>query len=88
MQTKHSDEVPLGLLHPIPVPESRFSLWSIDFIADLPLSHKCKTILTCVDYLIKNIIIIPCKICDKILTAADIVQLFLHILYDTLAYLK
>ena len=61
VQTKDSTGVPLGLLQPLPVPESRFSSWSIDFTTDLPLSHRCNTILTCVDCLTKHTTLIPCK---------------------------
>ena len=55
VQTKDSTAVPPGLLQPLPVPESRFSSWSIDFTTDLPLSHGCNTILTYVDCLTKYI---------------------------------
>ena len=64
VQTKDSTAVPPGLLQPLPVPESRFSSWSIDFTTDLPLSHGCNTILTCVDCLTKYTILIPCKMGD------------------------
>ena len=75
-QTKDSTAVPPGLLQPLPVPESRFSSWSVDFTTDLPLSHGCNTILTCVDCLTKYTILIPCKMGDSTLTAAEIAKLF------------
>ena len=64
------------LVKPLPVQESRFSSWSIDFTTDLPLSHRCNTILTYVDYLMKYIILIPCKIYDKTLISAAVAQSF------------
>ena len=63
-QTKDSIAIPPGLLQPLPVPESRFSSWSIDFTTDLSLSHGCNTILACVDHLTEYKILIPCKMGD------------------------
>ena len=63
-QIKDSTAVPPGLLQPLPVPEFRFSSWSIDFTTDLPLSYGCNTIFTYVDCLTKYTILIPCKISD------------------------
>ena len=80
MKTKDSTAVPPGWLQLLPVPESRFSSWSIDFTTDLPLSHRCNTILTCVDCLKKYTILIFCRMEDIILIVAEIAKLiFLYI---------
>ena len=68
--------VPPGLLQLLPVPESCFSSWSIDFTTDLPLSHEYNTILTCMDCITKYTILISCKMGDKTLTATEPVHFF------------
>ena len=70
IQIKDSTAVPPGLLQPLPATEFRFSLWSIDFTINLLLSHGFNTITTCVDYLKKYTILIPCEMGDEILISA------------------
>ena len=82
MQIKDSTTVYPNLLQPFSVLESCFSSLNIDFTIDLPLSHRYSTIFTYIDYLTKYIVLIPCKIDDKILSAAEIIQLFFtHVIY-------
>ena len=64
----------------MPIPDSKFESWSIDFTANLPViehlgrSYNC--IYTVVDRLIKFVQIIPCFMGDDELTDIDIAQLF------------
>ena len=64
MQAKEVTTVPLGLLQPLLVPESRFSSWIIDLTTDLPISQICNISPTCMDCLIKYTIFIPYKMGD------------------------
>ncbi len=41
-QNKNSTHAPLGLLHPITTPESRWHTWTIDFITSLPKTKSGK----------------------------------------------
>ena len=48
----------------------------MDFITDLPLSHSCNTILTCVDRFTKFAKLIPCFMVDNHLRTAAVAKLF------------
>ncbi|XP_061349609.1 uncharacterized protein LOC133294870 [Gastrolobium bilobum] len=52
-QTKTSTQAPMGLLHPLPVPEAVFEDLTMDFITGLPSSQGFCTILVVVDHLTK-----------------------------------
>ena len=75
---KDSTTIPASLLQHLPVPPSRFSSWSMDFITDLPLSHNCNAILVCVNRLTKFTKLIPCFMGDESLTAEQVAHLFFH----------
>ena len=64
VQENSSTAVPLGLLQPLPLPESCFSSWCIGFTTNLPLSHRCSTISTCIDHTTKYTSPIPSKVGD------------------------
>ena len=76
-KTKDSTIPSPGALQPLPVPPSRFHLWSLDFVTGLPPSHNCNTILTVVDHLTKYVRLIPCWMGDESLSAAAVAQLFI-----------
>ena len=42
-----------GLFQPLLLPSHYFESWSLDLISDLPLSHGCNAVLTCIDCLTK-----------------------------------
>ena len=48
---KDSMQYTPDFLQPLPIPSHCFESWSLDFITNLPLSHGCNIVLTCVDRL-------------------------------------
>lgn len=59
-RTKSSNQVPYGLLQPLPVPEERWEHVSMDFITPLPRTSRGNTgILVVVDRLSKMVHLIP-----------------------------
>ena len=53
-----------GLLQPLEVPESRFHMWTVDFVTDLPLSQRYNAFITAVEKLIKYVVVMPCVLGD------------------------
>lgn len=39
-QNKHSNQVPVGMLQPIPIPSNRWEVWSMDLVGPLPKTSK------------------------------------------------
>lgn len=58
---KHSNQHPLGLLQPLPVPAGAWQDITIDFVEGLPLSEGANTILVVVDRFTKYAHFIPMK---------------------------
>lgn len=56
---KASQQLPAGLLQPLPLPQRPWSHIAIDFITDLPVSNHCTTILTIVDHFSKGCHLFP-----------------------------
>ena len=73
-QSKHSNNHPLGLLQPLPIPEGVWRDLSMDFIEGLPKSQGFSVILVVVDRLTKFAHFLPVK---HPYTAATIAQLFM-----------
>ena len=65
---KDSTQATPGLLQPLPIPQERFSSWSMDFITSLPLCNGYNAIFTCVDRLTKLTRLIPCSLGEGALT--------------------
>lgn len=65
-----------GLLSPMPVPEHRFDVWSMDFISGLPVCDGFNTIYTCIDKLSKFVRLIPCFKGEGELSAPECANLF------------
>ena len=96
IKSKNSTSKNLGLLAPLPIPQHHLDVWSMDFIAALPLSAMFITIYTCINKLSKIVHLMPCfkgegelnaPKCDKKLLktiqGSFLVRLFchFHILY-------
>ena len=77
-KTKDSTAKPTGLLHPLPIPTSRFTSWSMDFVTDFPLAQGFNAIFVCVDRLTKFTKLIPCFMGENSLTAEHVALLFFH----------
>lgn len=52
---------PVGPLHPLPIPDRRFSSVAIDFVGPFPEENGCDHILTMTDRLGADIRLVPCK---------------------------
>jgi hypothetical protein len=75
-QNKHTNQSPIGLLHPIPIPENRWEVWSIDLVGPLPkTSRGHDTIVVMVDKFTKLahfaptvISVTACQLAEIVLT--------------------
>lgn len=65
---------PLGLLQPLPIPESPWQSVSMDLVTDLPMCCGFDSIFVVVDRLTKMIVLVPCT---KTVTAPQLAQLFI-----------
>ncbi|KAF8832209.1 hypothetical protein HHX47_DHR1001661 [Lentinula edodes] len=72
-RNKSTTQKKVGPLHPLPVPEHRFSSIAMDFIGPLPEDSGSNCILTITDRLGADLRIIPCR---TDLSASDCAQLF------------
>ncbi|GAW05905.1 reverse transcriptase-RNase H-integrase [Lentinula edodes] len=72
-RNKSSTQKKAGPLHPLPVPDRRFSSVAMDFIGPLPEDNGSNCILTITDRLGADIRIVPCR---TDLTASECAQLF------------
>ncbi|RXW17191.1 hypothetical protein EST38_g8660 [Candolleomyces aberdarensis] len=64
---------PSGPLHPLPVPDSRFSLVAIDFVGPLPVDKGFDYVVTMTDRLGADIKLVPCK---STMTAPEFAEIF------------
>ena len=60
-RNKSVKHLAFGLLQPLPVPESRWTSLSMDFITDLPVSQTFDSIFVVKDRLTKNAHFLPCR---------------------------
>ncbi len=74
-RAKKPRHAPHGLLQPLPVPESRWSSVSTDFIVQLPKSKGYDAVAVYVDRLTKMAHFVPCK---TTATAADCATMFVR----------
>ena len=71
---KSVTQKPHGLLQPLAIPDTRFTVWSLDFIVSLPRTVRGNdSILVFADKLTKLVICCPCA---KTITAAGLQRLF------------
>jgi transposase InsO family protein len=75
LRTKIQRRRPVGELHPLPTPESRWDVISVDFIVELPDSHGYDAVMNVVDSVGKRAHFIPTTTTISALGAA---RLFLH----------
>jgi RNase H-like domain found in reverse transcriptase/Reverse transcriptase (RNA-dependent DNA polymerase)/Integrase zinc binding domain/Chromo (CHRromatin Organisation MOdifier) domain len=75
LRTKVPRRKPIGELHPLPVPESHWSVVSVDFIVELPESNGYDAVMCCVDSVGKRAHFIPTH---TTVTALGAARLYLH----------
>jgi transposase InsO family protein len=76
---KPTNQLPLGLLQPLPVPERKFEHITMDLITDLPVTKNgCDAVLTIVDRLTKLVSFAPIR---KDAKAKDVASVFRRVWY-------
>jgi len=75
LRTKLIRQAPVGELHPLWIPDSRWNTLSVDFVVELPLSSGHDTVMTVVDSVSKRAHFIPTH---TTVTAEGAARLFLH----------
>jgi hypothetical protein len=75
LRTKIQRRRPTGELHPLPTPENRWDVISVDFIVELPDSHGYDAVMNVVDSVGKRAHFIPTT---TTITALGAARLFLH----------
>ena len=76
LRNKPSNQSPAGLLHPLPIPEERFSDIVMDFVSPLPKFNGFDSILVIMDRLTNYVLYEPAY---KTATALDMA----HLVYRT-----
>jgi hypothetical protein len=75
-RNKANNQLPAGLLQPLPIPGVAWQSLSMDFVVDLPTTdQQHDSIMVVVDRLTKMVHLAPCK---KTATAADVAWLFVN----------
>jgi len=75
LRTKPIRQAPVGELHPLRIPDSRWDTLSADFIVELPFSSRHDAVMTVVDSVLKRAHFIPTH---TTVTAEGAARLFLH----------
>ena len=75
LRMKPTRQAPVGELHPLRIPDSRWDTLSIDFVVELPSSSGHDAVMTVVDSVSKRVHFIPTH---TTVTAEGAARLFLH----------
>jgi len=75
LRTKLIRQAPVGELHSLQIPDSRWDTLSVDFIVELPLSSGHDAVMTVVDSVSKRAHFIPTH---TTMTVEGAARLFLH----------
>jgi len=75
LRTKPIRQAPVGKLHPLRIPDSRWDTLSVDFVVELPLSSGHDAVMTVVDSVSKQAHFIPTH---TMVTVEGVARLFLH----------
>jgi len=85
LRTKLIRQAPVGELHPLQIPDSRWDTLSVDFVVELPLSSGHDAVMTVVDSVSKRAHFIPTH---TTVTAEGAARLFLHQVWKLHGLLK
>jgi len=85
LRTKPIRQAPVGELHPLQIPDSRWDMLSVDFVVELPLSSGHDMVMTVVDSVSKRAHFIPTHMTVTMEGAA---RLFLHQVWKLHSLLK
>jgi len=85
LRTKLIRQAPVGELHPLQIPDSRWDTLSVDFVVELPLSSGHDMVITVVDSVSKWAHFIPMH---TTVTVEGAAQLFLHQVWKLHGLLK
>jgi len=85
LRTKPIRQAPVGELHPLQIPDSRWNMLSVDFVVELPLSSGHDMVMTVVDSVSKRAHFIPTHMTVTMEGAA---RLFLHQVWKLHSLLK
>jgi len=85
LRTKPIRQAPVGKLHPLQIPDSRWDMLSVDFIMELPLSSGHDAVMTVVDSVSKQAHFIPMHMT---VTVEGVARLFLHQVWKLHGLLK
>jgi len=85
LRTKPIRQAPVGELHPLWIPDSRWDMLSVDFVVELPLSSRHDAVMTVVDSVSKRAHFIPTH---TTVTAEGAARLFLHQVWKLHGLLK
>jgi len=75
LRMKPIRQAPVGKLHPLQIPDSRWDMLSVDFVVELPLSSRYDAMMTVVDSVSKRVHFIPTH---TTVTAEGVARLFLY----------
>jgi len=75
LRIKLTRQAPVGKLHPLQIPDSRWDMLSVDFVVELPSSSGHDAVMTVVDSVSKQVHFIPTH---TTVTAEGAARLFLH----------
>jgi len=75
LRMKPIRQAPVGELHPLRIPDSRWDTLSVDFVVELPLSSRHDAVMTVVDSVSKRAHFIPTH---TTVTVEGAARLFLH----------
>jgi len=85
LRTKLIRQAPVGELHPLWIPDSRWDILSMDFVVELPLSSGHDAVMTVVDSVSKRAHFI---LTHTTVTAEEAARLFLHQVWKLHSLLK
>jgi len=85
LRMKPTRQAPVGELHPLRIPDSRWDTLSVDFVVELPSSSRHDAVITVVDSVSKQVHFV---LTHTMVTAEGAARLFLHQVWKLHSLLK